>query len=68
MQLLAVLIQPPTRGDLEGLRKLDRPPRSLLGTNQYAFIRKGDSGRGNVLITLLGDTQRQPSPASVLCE
>ena len=54
MQLLAVLIQPPTRGDLEGLRKLDRPPRSLLGTNQYAFIRKGDTGRGNVLITLLG--------------
>ena len=58
MQLLAVLIQPPPRRDLEGLRKLDRPPGSHLGLNQCAFVRKGDTGRGgDVLSALLGDTQ-----------
>ena len=49
MQLLAVLIQPPPRRDLEGLRKLDRPPGGHLGLNQCAFVRKGDTGRGGCL-------------------
>ena len=44
MQLLAVLIQPQPRGDLEGLRKLGRPPRRRLGLNQCASVRKGDTG------------------------
>ena len=57
MQLLAVLIQPQPRGDLEGLRRLSRPPRHHLGLNQCAFVRKGDTGRGDVLRALLGDTQ-----------
>ena len=39
--LLAVLIHPPLRGELERLRKLDRPPRSCLGLNQCAFYHKG---------------------------
>ena len=39
--LLAVLIHPPPRGELERLRKLDRPPRSCLGLNQCAFYHKG---------------------------
>ena len=58
MQLLAVLIHPPPQGDIEGMGKLDRPPRSCLGPNQCASVRKGDTGRGNVLSALLGDTQR----------
>ena len=57
MQLLAVLIHSPLQGDLEGLRRPDRPPRRCLGLNQCVFVRKGGTARGNVLSTLLRDTQ-----------
>ena len=63
MQLLAVLIHLPPRGDPEGLRRLDRPPRRCLGLNQCALVRKGGTGRGNVLSTLLRDT-RGATPTS----
>jgi len=43
MQLLAVLTHPQPRRDLEGLRKLGRPPRRHLGLNQCASVRKGDT-------------------------
>ena len=46
MRLLAVLIHSLPQGDLEGLRKLGRPPRCCLGLNQCAFVRKGDTGGG----------------------
>ena len=49
MQLLAVLIHSPPQGDLEGLRRLDRPPRRCLGLNQCAFVRKGGHCKGECL-------------------
>ena len=60
MQLLAVLIHSPPQGDLEGLRRLDRPPRRCLGLNQCAFVRKRGTGQKNVLSALLWDVEGQP--------
>ena len=57
MQLLAVLIHSPLQGDLEGLRRPDRPPRRCLGLNQCVFVRKGGTGRGAVLSILLWDAR-----------
>ena len=41
MQLLAVLINPPPQGDLEGLGKLDRPPRSAWARTNVLLSEKG---------------------------
>ena len=45
-QILTAVIHPPPRGDPAGPRWLDRPPRSLLGLNQCAFVRKGGHCKG----------------------
>ena len=67
-QILTAVIHPPPRGDPAGPRWLDRPPRSLLGLNQCAFVRKEGTGQKNVLSALLWDVEGQPRPAPVPCK
>ena len=45
-QLWAALIHPPPRADPGGPRKLDRPLRSCLGSNQCAFCQKRGCWKG----------------------